>query len=99
MFRVLRNPSHDRPGNKGILQVREILTSDSKAFVSDDLLKLMYRMTKNDVQQTVLMALGYIIQRLEILQESDKKIKQNMLNSWPTFRICLKSSKKDNRIQ
>ncbi|MAU12576.1 MAG: hypothetical protein CL607_22335 [Anaerolineaceae bacterium] len=73
MFRVLRNPSHDRPGNKGILQVREILTSDSKAFVSDDLLKLMYRMTKNDVQQTVLMALGYIIQRLEILQESDKK--------------------------
>lgn len=73
MFRVLRNPSHDRPGNKGMLQVREILTSASKDVISDDLLKLMFRMTNNDVDQTALMALGYIIQRLEILQESDKK--------------------------
>lgn len=73
MFRVLQNPRQDRQGHMDIIQVRDILTPDSKAIISDDLLKLMHRMTKNDIHQTVLMALGYIIQRLEILQETDKK--------------------------
>lgn len=91
MFRVLNNPIHDRPGNKGLIKVREILTPNSKTIISDDLLKLMFRMTKNDVEQTVLMALGYIIQRLEILQESDKKNRAKYATLLEHFQALLET--------
>lgn len=86
----IQNPSHQTNiPTKPMLIVKDKLGQDASLFISEDRIDFMLMMTKGNIHDTVLMALGYIIQHLDLLSRSDKKLSAKYCGEMEHYRHLL----------
>jgi len=81
-----------------IAEVRRRLEEPSYRFIADDRLTMMLQMTGGDTRETVLMALGYILNTINMLIErADNEEKQELSDFFVKYKAMLAMEKREER--